>query len=79
MTNILGRVNDKDTREKVTEIVRKSDLPVGVAYVSKEVGIPWPTARALLMELLVERAINGTRTANGWIFYGREKQVAIPA
>lgn len=68
-----GKIDKMSNQEKTLEIVEKAEGPVDVKFVAKQLGVAWATARALLMNLLVERKVQGMKTRNGWIYATGDK------
>jgi len=78
--NGKGKVADPSNQDKTLAIVQKAEGPVDVKFVAQKLDVAWATARALLMNLLVERKIQAIQTRNGWLFGTSEKlQGAITA
>jgi response regulator of citrate/malate metabolism len=53
---------------KVIAVIEQAGQPVTVDYVAYHVGTSWNSARAMLLELVIEERIGGVRTSRGWIF-----------
>ena len=57
-------------RNRVLTALRGSAIPSAIETVRKEAGIKsWVTAKATLLELLVEELILGQKTTKSWIFW----------
>ena len=56
-------------REEILNVIQKADRPLSIENVRTRVGIKiWETAKALLLELLVEGKILGLKTGKSWVF-----------
>ena len=60
--------NGKTPNEDVLNVVRNSNKPVHVSFVSQMAGISWGTAKETLLELAAKGEISFTDTTGGLIF-----------
>ncbi len=57
-------------REKVLNVVREADMPLGIETIRKKAGIKiWETSKAILLELVIQGKISGMKTGKSWIFW----------
>jgi Fe2+ or Zn2+ uptake regulation protein len=75
-----GKVFDPTFREETFEIVARSDVPIGVSDVVRELEkknrrAAWATARSILLELGREGKITVMRTSSNLIFWVEKEQV----
>ena len=62
--------NYEKYRDSILSVVLKAELPIGIETVRKKSGIKvWETAKALLLELLIEGRLSGIKTAKSWVFW----------
>jgi DNA-binding IclR family transcriptional regulator len=54
---------------QLLELLQKTSMPVSIEYVARRLNVGWGTARAMLLELLVEGKIAGQKTTKSWIFW----------
>jgi hypothetical protein len=71
----------EEFKEKVLQVLEESPIPMDIENVRVKAGIAnWTTSKAILLELLTERKINGQMTTRSWIFWkkapGLKKQNA---
>lgn len=53
---------------RLLKLLEEAQRPVSVDYVAYNLGISWVTAKALLLELVLEGKIEGIKTTKSWIF-----------
>lgn len=57
-------------RRKVLEALENSELPMDIESIRIGAGIGnWQTAKAILLELLVEGVVKGQKSTRGWTFW----------
>ena len=65
-------------REKIIEVLRRSDRPLNINCVCRRVGSSWYYVKALLFELLAKNMIQAQETSdNKWIFWLDEDEVPV--
>jgi hypothetical protein len=65
-------------RETILSVVLNADHPLGIETIRRESGIKvWETAKALLLELIIEGKISGMKTGKSWVFSKHEKMNVI--
>lgn len=63
--------------DSVLKVIREADMPLGIETIRKKAGIKiWETAKAILLELVVEGKIAGMKTGKSWVF-GRPETMRI--
>jgi len=63
-------MSTRDYKEKILEVVGNSPIPMDIENIRVKAGIKsWSTAKATLLELVLERRILGTKTTKSWIFW----------
>ena len=67
MTNTNGKLSE--WKDRALEVMKQADGPIGVQEVADDLNVAWATARALLLQLLVDKKIQGMRTGHGWLFF----------
>ncbi|MFH0896798.1 MAG: hypothetical protein V1850_01960 [Candidatus Bathyarchaeota archaeon] len=54
----------------VETVLRAAEKPLSIDAVRFQTKLKsWSTARAILLEMLADRTINGLKTSRGWIFW----------
>jgi len=70
-------IHYKEYRDSVLKVIREADMPLGIETIRKKTGIRvWETAKAILLELVVEGKIAGMKTGKSWVF-GRPETMRI--
>lgn len=65
-----------DLSEKVFDVLRNASQPLSIDAVRYRTEIrSWDKARALLLELLYEKKIEGIKTSKSWIFWLEPREV----
>jgi hypothetical protein len=60
----------RNYREKILEVLGESQIPMDTENIRVKAGIKsWSTAKATLLELVLERKILGAKTTKSWIFW----------
>ncbi len=60
----------RNYREKILEVLGNSPIPMDTENIRVQSGIKsWSTAKATLLELVLERKILGAKTTKSWIFW----------
>lgn len=60
----------RNYREKIVEVLGNSQIPMDTENIRVQAGIKsWSTAKATLLELVLERKILGAKTTKSWIFW----------
>lgn len=77
MTNTNGKLSD--SKQRALEVVKGADEPVDVQQVADDLNVAWATARALLLQLLVDKKIRGMHTGHGWLFFVPRKLQEVVA
>jgi hypothetical protein len=68
---------DRETSDRVEQIVKDAQMPVTVAYVTKKTKRSWPTCRVVLLKLVAEGKIIGEQVRDGgWTFRAKQQTVA---
>lgn len=73
MTTNRSKISNKELRERVIELIKKTGKPVSIDFVAYNLGIGWGTARALLFKLMNEGVVIGIDTTKSWVFTLREE------
>jgi hypothetical protein len=67
---------DRETSDRVEQIVKDAKMPVTVAYVTKKTQKSWPTCRVVLLKLVAEGKIIGEQVRDGgWTFRAKQQTV----
>jgi hypothetical protein len=74
-----SKIRDATLRDKFVDVLKRSKKGCDINYMSDETDVSWPTARAILLELLLEGRVAGTKTTRGWLFFmpGTLREIAI--
>ena len=57
-------------RNRVLDVLENSKIPMDIESIRKEAGIGnWQTAKAILLELLVEGIVKGQKSTKSWTFW----------
>jgi len=67
-------MSKRDYKEKILEVLGSSPIPMDTENVRVKAGIKsWATAKATLLELVLERRILGAKTTKSWIFWVQQQ------
>ena len=60
----------RNYKEEILKVLRDSSIPMDIENIRVKTGIKsWATAKATLLELVLERRVLGTKTTKSWIFW----------
>jgi DNA-binding IclR family transcriptional regulator len=62
------KFGNADVQNSVLNLLRKTNMPVDVEFVAQKLGIGWGTARAILLNLVVEGKVCMEKTTKSFIF-----------
>jgi len=62
------KFGNADVQNSVLNLLRKTNMPVDVEFVAQKLGIGWGTARAILLNLVVEGKVYMEKTTKSFIF-----------
>ena len=65
--------DDSGTVERILSAVREAGMPVSIDYVATNVGLNWPSTRAVLMQLSLEGRLNAVKTTKSWVFFVKSR------
>lgn len=63
-----AKYNDENNEKKVVEVLRQAEMPCSCDYIAFHVGISWPTARCLLLNMVIKHLIEVEKTSKSMIF-----------
>jgi len=60
---------NRNYKETVLRIIKEANLPLAIETIRTKAGIgSWVTTKSVLLELLIDKRISGTKTSKSWIF-----------
>ncbi len=69
---------EKGYDEKILSLLEKTDTPTDTEKIRLEVGIGnWSTALAHCLGLLMAKKISGVKTSKSWVFWSKNRSVAL--
>jgi len=63
----------EELKYEALEILRKSNLPLGVGDVAKQLNVSWSTARAILLTLEAEGLVDSIKTAKSKVYFPKRE------
>jgi len=60
---------DSGLQVQLLKLLERTPVPVSVEYVAHHLKVGWGTARAMLLELVVNGKVAGQKTTKSWIFW----------
>ena len=55
--------------QTLLKLLEKTSMPFSIKYVARHLNVGWGTARAMLLELVVDGKVAGQKTTKSWIFW----------
>ena len=71
----LNHFNDKDFEEQIIKLLQETPMPCAIEYVAQHFKIAWGTARAILLNLVIDGRVQTQKTTKSLIFWV-EKEAA---
>jgi len=66
---LIPKKNTRDLRGAILNVLRESDILLDVENIRVKAGLKnWESTKAILLELVLDRKIQGHRTSKGWVF-----------
>ena len=62
------KFGNADVQKRVIKLLRETGMPVDVEFVAQKLAIGWGTARAILLNLVVEGKVCMEKTTKSFIF-----------
>lgn len=63
-----SKYDDENNEKKVLEVLRQAEMPCSCDYIAFHVGVSWPTARSLLLNMVIKNLITMEKTTKSAIF-----------
>jgi hypothetical protein len=68
MCKVQPKYTDENNEKKVLEILRQAEMPCSCDYIAFHVSVSWPTARSLLLNMVIKHLIEMEKTSKSMIF-----------
>jgi predicted ArsR family transcriptional regulator len=65
----MQRFNNTKTEEKIIDLLKETEIPCSIDFVAHNIGIAWGTARAILLNLVIDGRVQTQKTTKSLIFY----------
>lgn len=63
-----SKVGNPKLQAEALKLLQGAGIPVSIDYVAHNLGLSWSTARAILLQLALEKRITAQKTSKSWIF-----------
>jgi len=71
----MQKFNNSKLEKKIVDLLKETEIPCSVDFVAHNVGIAWGTARAILLNLVIDGRVQTQKTTKSLIFWV-EKEAA---
>jgi len=65
----MNYFNDKDLEKQIIELIKKTEIPCSIDFVAQHFNLAWGTARAILLNLVINGKIQTQKTTKSLIFW----------
>jgi DNA-binding IclR family transcriptional regulator len=72
------KFGNTEVQNTILRLLRETKMPVDVEFVAQKLGIGWGTARAILLNLVVEGKVRMEKTTKSFIFSLNEGEREAP-
>ena len=62
-------VCNSEIQTQLLNLLEKTPMPVSIEFVARHLTVGWGTARAMLLELVVDGKVACQKTTKSWIFW----------
>lgn len=69
-----SKFDDPQIEAQVIGLLKDTNIPVSIDFVAYNLNIGWDTARAILLNLALQRKISSQKTTKSFIFSINEKE-----
>lgn len=70
----MNHFNDKKLENKIIVFLENTPIPASIDYVAQHFNLAWGTARAILLNLVIEGKIQSQKTTKSFIFWVDKKE-----
>jgi len=65
----MDKFNDEDLARQVVGLLAETSIPCSVDYIAEHFALSWGTARAILLNLVIQGKLKQQKTTSGLIFW----------
>lgn len=69
----MNHFNNKDLENQIVELLKETPIPASIDYVAQHFNLAWGTARAILLNLVIEGRIQSQKTTKSLIFWVKRR------
>ena len=74
----MNHFNDKDLEIQVVKLLKEIPIPASIDFVAQHFNLAWGTARAILLNLVIDGRIQTQKTTKNLIFWADEDGETSP-
>ena len=74
----MNHFNDKDLEIKIVKLLKEIPIPASIDFVAQHFNLAWGTARAILLNLVIDGRIQTQKTTKNLIFWADEDGETSP-
>jgi len=73
----LNHFNDKDLESQIVKLLEETPIPASIDFVAQHFNLAWGTARAILLNLVIDGRVQTQKTTKSLIFWVKKGAVKV--
>lgn len=73
----MNHFNDKDLESQIVKLLEETPIPASIDFVAQHFNLAWGTARAILLNLVIDGRVQTQKTTKSLIFWVKKGAVKV--
>jgi hypothetical protein len=69
--------NTPENKKKVKDLLEKANQPISIDWLAYQLNVGWGTARAILLDMVLEGQIASLKTSKGLLFAASQSSIKL--
>ena len=74
----MQKFDNPELEEQIISLLKETEIPCSIDFVAHNMGIAWGTARAILLNLVIEGRVQSQKTTKSLIFWAKKDGELTP-